>query len=215
MKSGSATVYFDDSRELRIGTLIRVAERLPSSGLSSIVSAAFGVLVTEWKTESLDINDGVALLATVSGRDLILHPSRRGMREKIVHALILEASKGCRSDQFRELLNEIKPDEIDFDLEILLKRAAENYRMHRFPSELDECNSQSDFEALEEDILTVSERTGLNLEGPVDAVRTAKAEYVEQQAQYEDLMHEEWKERRVSEDAGDVALDDLFDSLRQ
>lgn len=213
MSTGSA--YIDDSSELRIGTVIQVAEQLQLDQLFQVAASAIDALISSWESEPADISDGLALLAKVKTTTFVFQPSNDEVRRRIVRALIVEASTGCRSDELRELLNEVEPEDVDDELSDHLNIAAKIYRERYFSDELCECKSESEYDALEEDLVTIAERTSINFEGPIDSVRDAKAEFAEQQAAYEDHAYEEWKDRRYEIQAEAQLLDDLFDSLRK
>lgn len=208
-------VYFDDSSERRVNTLIEVAETLQSERISEIAASAVVALIAGWGEEPPDICDGVALLVRVRRSHLVFKPSKAEVCALIVRALVLEASTGCRSFELHELLVAIEQDDIDAELHALLNTAAELYRQRYFSDDLQECKSESEFDDLEVELATIAKHTTINLEGPIQAIRETKAEFEEQQAAYEDHQYEEWKERRYEILSSDRALDDLFDSLRQ
>lgn len=212
---GNAVAYFDDSSELRVGTAIQVAEKLKSKKLSQVISPAIDALIAGWKSEPVDIGDGLALLAKVKATTLVLQPSNDEVCARILRALIMEASTGCNSDELRELLNEIEPEDLNDELNGHLKTAAKVYRERYFRDELRECKSESEYDALKDDIAAIAERTNTNFEGLIDSIRESKAEFEEHQAAYEDHAYEQWKERRHEIQAEDRVLDDLFDSLRK
>lgn len=207
--------FVDDSIELRVATVIQVAEILHSNELALVAASAVDKLVANWDSEAPDIDDGVALLARVETSVRIFKPTADAMRKRIIRALVLEASRGCRSDELRELLNAIDPTEVDEELNDLLNTAAESYRLRYFSSDLSECRSVSDFEVLEEDLETITKRTDVDFEGPLHAILEAKADFEENEAAYEDHQYEQWKDQRYEVQANDRALDDLFDSLRK
>lgn len=212
---GAGIAYIDDSSELRIGTVIQVAEKLQSEQLFQLMTSAIDGLIASWNSEPADIGDGLALLAEVKTTTLVFQPSNDNVRARIVRALVKEASMGCRSDELRELLNEVEPEDLDDELSNQLNTAARVYRERYFSDELRECKSESEYEALEEDLVTIAERTNINFEGPIDSIRETKAEFAEHQAAYEDHAYEEWKDRRYEIQSEDRVLDDFFDSLRK
>lgn len=211
---GTTIVFFDDSRELRVGTLIQVAETLPSDQFVQILASAIEALIAGWESELANIKDGVALLAKVETSTLSFQPSKDAVRASIVRALVIASASGCGSDELRTLLDAVKPGEIDDALQAYLNIAAGEYRARYFSDELRNCKSESDFDGLEQNLITISDGTKFNFEGPIDSVRTEKSEFEEHQSQYEDHAYEEWKDQRYEIQGGDRALDNLFDSLR-
>ncbi|MFC6306820.1 hypothetical protein E2553_24960 [Paraburkholderia dipogonis] len=208
-------VFFDDSIELRVATLIELAERHRSAALTDLVTSAIEDLLVSWQSESARISDGVALLAKIGGSPLVLKPSNEEVRMRIARALVMEASTGCRSDELRELLYVLESDDLDDEMKGCLHTAAEVYRAEFFGRELSECKSESEYESLGEDLLTIGERTDFDLDQPVQLVTEAKAKFEERQEAYADEKYEEWKELRQEMREGDRGLDDLFDSLRK
>lgn len=212
--ANGGTVYLDDSIELRLGTLLQVAELLGSVQLAEVAVKGIEKLISDWKTEGADISDGVSLLSSVSTSRLQIFQSKDDMRKRIITALATEASTGCRSDELRELLHMVEPEELDSEQATLLKTAAGIYRQHRFSDELRHCDNESEFDGLEEDLGIIAKYTGIDLEGEIHAVMQAKAKLEESQAEHEDRIYEEMKERRYEQMSADSAIDDLFDSLR-
>lgn len=212
--AGGVTAYCDDSIELRLGTLLQVAESLSSQQLAAVAVAGVGKLLSDWETEGVEIADGVSLLSRVSTSKLKFSPSNDEIRKRIITALAAEASTGCRSDELREILSVVEPEELDAEQATLLNTAASVYRDRRFSSELWGCSNESQFDELEADLAIIAKRTGVDLEGQVHAVIQAKAELEENQVEHEDRMYDEMKELRHEQMSADRAIDDLFDSLR-
>lgn len=205
----------NNSNELRIGTTIQVAERLKSDQLSKAIAFALEALIVSWKSESLDIGDSLALLAKVKTTTIFLQPSKDEICMRIVEAIVLEASNGCRSDELRDILIGIAPEDLDTEQYEYLQTATRIYRQHYFSEELRECKSEVDFDALKENLSVIAERLYVDFEGPIHAVLENKAEFEEHQATYEDYAYEVWKEQRYDIQNEDRLIDDFFDSLRK
>jgi len=210
-----STVYFDDSGERRVATLIEVAETLNSYRISEVMASAVAALITGWGDEPPDISDGVALLVRVRRSDLVFKPTNAEVCERIIRALVLEASTGCRSYELHELLVALDPSDVDAELYALLNTATHLYLERYFSDDLHDCKSEGEFDDLEVELASIAEHTDINLDDPIQKIRESKAEFEEQQAAYEDHQYEEWKERRYEIQSSDRELDDLFDSLRQ
>jgi len=212
---GSGITYIDDSSELRLGTVLEIAETLESEALRPIAMAAIDQLLQNWETEQIDITEGLALLGKIETSAFVFSPPTVELRKRTLYVLALEASGGCRSDELRELLSVIEPEDTADELTELLQNAAKVYRGRYFSEELRECKSESDFDGLEENLVTIAERTKVNLEGPLNSIRENKAEFEDRQSSYADQQYDEWKDRRHELRAGERALDDMFDSLRK
>jgi hypothetical protein len=212
---GSGTAYVDDSPELRVGTVLEITETLKSAMLRPIATAAIDQMLHNWETEHIELTEGVALLGKIETSTFVFPPPADELRKRVLYALALDASGGCRSDELRELLSAIEPDDTNDELAELLQTAAKVYRGRYFSEELRECKSESDFDRLEEDLATIADRTKVNLEGPLHSLHENKAEFEDHQSAYADQQYDEWKDRRHELRAGERALDDLFDSLRK
>lgn len=211
----TVVLYFDDSIELRVGTIIHVTETLRSAELAHVMASALKTLFAHWESERVRIGDGLALLAKVKTSFLAFQPTSDDLCALIIRALVMEASDGCSSDELRELLDGVESEDLDDELNGALNAAADAYRRYHFNDELRECKSESEYEALEEDLVAIAERTQVDFEDQIDSIRESKANFEERQAAYEDHAYEEWKEQRYEVRTDDRSIDDLFDSLRK
>lgn len=209
-----STIHFDDSNELRLATVLQVAESLSSQRLAAVAVAGIGKLIEDWETDGLDITDAISLLSRVSTSRLQFSPSNKEIRKRIITALATEASTGCRSDELRDILNAVEPEELKAEQAFLLKTAATVYKEHQFNSDLWICSSELQFDELEQDVTIIAERTGINFEGQLHAVIQAKVELEEHRAAQEDIAYDEMREGKYEQMSEDRTIDDLFDSLR-
>jgi len=207
-------VYFDDSLELRVATMIQVAETLRVEEFTKTTVSALEALISGWEFEKVEISDGIALLSKVGTSAEVFKSSSDAVCKRIVLALAVEASTGCRSDELRELLSVLDPFSIDEELDAYLSTGAQVYLQNHFTEDLSNCKSLSDYESLEEDLGVIAERTNINFEGPIEAVQDAKTELEQNETTYGEHKYEEWKDRRYEVQSNERALDDLFDSLR-
>jgi hypothetical protein len=210
-----AVVHFDDNQELRIGTMTDMAQVLRSEQLARIATSTIIALIADWENAPIDVADGAALLQKLKTCTLYASLCSAAVRAQIVRALVMEVSTGCRSDEFRALLDAVEPGELDVELTRHLQAGAHIYRAHHFSGELQECRSADAFDALKADIEAINARTNLDFEGPIDAIREAKDEFERYESAYEDQQYEQWKENRYEERMGNQAIDDLFDSLKK
>lgn len=214
VKTGDTVSYFDDTFELRVGTLLQIAESTRTVRLANVAVAAVENLVADWTADPPDITDGVSLLSAVTSSTLRFTPSRDEMRKRIITSLAQEASTGCPSNKLRELLSAVDPDELDAEQKDLLEAAAHAYKARLFVNELHECASEPEYSGLEEDLGIIADRTKMDFGGAIHAVKEAKEEFEQSQAEYEDQKYEEWKEQRYDRMEADREIDNLFDSLR-
>lgn len=206
--------YFDDSVEIRVGTLLEVAEAIRSERLSTLAVVYLDNLLTQWETTHFEIGDGIALLSKVGASKLQFDQSKDVLRKRIISALVYEAYTGCRSDELRDLLSAVEAKELDPEQTDMLHQAAELYKRDRFSADLNSCGSESELSNLEEDLEVIGARTKVNLEGQIHAVTQARDELEENQAAHDEQRFDEWKENRYDLQTADRAIDDLFDSLR-
>lgn len=209
------TAYVDDSPELRLGTVLEIAETLKLAALRLIASEAVDQLVQSWETEHIDITEGLALLGKIETCKFVFSTRADELRKNILDVLALEASTGCRSGELYELLGVIEPADTTDELDELLQIAARVYRGRYFSEELRECKSKSDFDGLEETLATIAERTFVDLEGPLHAIQEKKAAVEDYQNSQADQQYNEWRDRRYEQQASERALDDMFNSLRK
>jgi hypothetical protein len=207
-------VYFDDTIELRVATMIQVAGTLMVEEFTKTTVSALEALISSWESERVEISDGIALLSQVETSAQVFESSSDVICKKIVLALAVEVSTGCRSDELRELLDALDPEAVDQEVDGYLNTGAQVYLQHHFTEDLRSCRSLSEYESLEEDLGVIAERTNINFEGPIETVLDAKSELEQNEAAYEDHKYEEWKDRRYEVQSNERALDDLFDSLR-
>ena len=88
------------------------------------------------------------------------------------------------------------------------------FRQHYFSNELDQCQSESEYEGLKDALELFATRTGVDFSGPLDAIRDALSELDEQRSRYEDMKYEEWKEARYERHVSETSVDEMFNSLR-
>jgi len=213
-KSGSSISYFDDTYELRVGTLLQIAESTGAVRLAAVAVAAVEKLIVDWKSDPPDISDGVSLLSAVTSSMLQFAPSKGEMRKRIITALAQEATTGCSSSQLRELMSAAEPSDLDDEQKCLFENAAKAYKSRLFANELNDCDSESEYKGLEENLGAIADWTGMDFSGPIHAVKEAQQQFEENQADYDDDRYDDWKEQRYERMEADRAIDDLFDSLR-
>jgi len=211
---GDCIAYFDDSPELRVATLIQATEKLQSDQLRQLTVSAVETLLTTWESDPFEIDEGTGILLTVDVSPLVFPAPNDTVRARIVRALVKEASTGCRSDQLRELVLAIEPKDLNDEINSGLAIAAEVYLEQIFSDDLYQCNYVSSYDALEEDLLTITKGTNFNVDDEINTIHQAKSEFLGHQEAHADHEYEAWKEQRHEIRDGDQALDDLFDSLR-
>lgn len=185
-----------------------------SEKLSNVAVAGVEKLLADWAGEDADISDGVSLLSRVSASKLPLSQPSDVMRKRLVTALALEASTGCRADELRELLDAVDSEELDAEQATLLRRAAEVYKQRWFSDELGTCDSETEFDGLAEDLELIASFADICLEEEKDAVKQAREELEAKLAFLEEQRYDEWREQRHERTKTDSTIHDLFDSLR-
>lgn len=211
MPVGGRVALLDDSAELRIGTLIMVAEALGSLRLGEVARAGIDRLLATWPSDPPRVSDGVSLLHRISASELEFAPSTT---TRIITALATAAAHGCPSDQLRELLGAVDASELDDEQEKLLRIAAARYQSEAFVSELRGCESDAEFASLQEDLDFIAECTKIDFGPQLDALMDARAELEDRYAARADEGYDDWNEEQLERADEDNAIDDLFDSLR-
>jgi len=196
-----------------VSTLIQVAEKSQSAQAIKIVNSAMAKLVLGWESEIANIVDGVSLLTNVEESSLSFQPSKGMVRDAMIRALFTASALGCGSYELRALLDAVKPEEIDDAIYEKLKIAVGEYRANYFSDELRNCKSEFDFDNLEQNLVTISQKSQLNFTGAIESVHADKSEFEEHQSQYEDYAYDQWKDQRLEIQTDERAIDDLFDSL--
>src|SRR5690606_36936885 len=88
------------------------------------------------------------------------------------------------------------------------------YRGEPFRTELNDCRSLEQFQALSDDLDTFADGLGVDVGPLADLLAEAKGAFEEAQDQYADHMQDEWKERYRMERDTDRGIGGMFSSLR-
>lgn len=206
--------YVDSSVERRVATLVGIAQTVRSESLVNLARSTTLKLLDSWKLKGVRISDGVGLMQRIENSKDVFPGDQSGLRAQILEQLAASAVRDANSEDLRELINAIEPEKRTDQIMEHLKAGVEFYRSYYFSRELNDCKSGSEFDGLEEDLVTICEGSGVSLVNALQTLRETKEEFEEHQSQYEDQQYEEWKESRHEVRASESALDDMFDSLR-
>jgi DNA polymerase III delta prime subunit len=199
--------------ERRMTVILEMADRFPAFG--RLIGPAFTRLKQEWETDDPEINDAVDLIRTLKGTRTLGSDELMRMREAIEAALLQEASRGCRSDELRELISVIDMSAGAGDRAVAVARSAFNeYMDTQFPDELRDCRSREQFGALISDLQLFRRELGVEVGGLIERVEEARAEFDANEEARADYMQDEWKERWHFERASERSVSEMFDSLR-
>jgi len=216
---GNTVTFIDDNLELRVSTIIQVAETIRSSELCCLANIAVQRLLEGWQSDSPEVTNGVALLLAIKASPHTFPLPNTELRLHITRELVI-ISGDCYMNEFRELLDAIQPDDLDDDLRSHIYDTAVSCHENNFSDELKQCSSDSEFVALEDDICSIARYTGYSFDGAIESTRRALFEFTTQQSTYEDT-HDDWDDMRAewgaqthTTDLNDYTVDDLFDSLR-
>jgi hypothetical protein len=172
-------------------------------------------LAEEWRTEGANINDGVEILRAF---DRAAWPNLARMtdvRKACRDALIAEATRGCRSDELRDLLSVLDlEDEADRQVLEALRKGFEKFRRQYFEDELRECCSAEQFDGLLEDLETFQRVLAVEVDREVERTQQAQVEFEVRQDAYTDHMQDEWKERWRQERVSEASVREMFGSLK-
>lgn len=206
--------YVGATFERRLAVLIEIADHFRHPIFLELIAKLFDRLSEEWRTEAVNISDGVAILRSYNN---IRWPSLDTMSDvfgKCRDALIAEAAKGCSSDQLRDLISALWSDELAEEHVLsALRRGFEEYRRDYFSGDLRECRSSPQFDGLLDDLETFQSTLNIDTARERESTLEAKAEFEEHEAAYADHMQDEWKERNYEERADEEKVREMFGTL--
>ncbi|MYM86557.1 hypothetical protein GTP91_05110 [Rugamonas sp. FT82W] len=204
----------DDSPDIRVSTLLHVAETIAAKRLYELTVAGLERLLTAWDAGDLDISNGISLLSQVATSKLEFHQPGHTILPRIITALTLRLSTGCRYYEIGPLLSALGSMPLSSEQEALLQKAAQVFRKKEFNGALWSCSTRTEFDNLESTLQLISERARTPVGRQIHEVRKARTEFEERETARADDMYDEWKEQFQEMEDGDSAIDDLFDSLR-
>jgi hypothetical protein len=209
-----AVGYRGATFERRLATLISMTDCLRRPSLLALVAPLADRLFEEWRTEPVQITEGVEILRAFDRAAWSPLARMTDLHSAIRDAMIAEASTGCRSDELRELLSVLDLDEeMNGDVLAALRQGFEVYRRRYFDNEIRECQSTEQFDGLLEDLELFKSTLSVDTNREVTKTEEAKADFEEHQNAYAH-MEDEWKERWRNERASEATVRDMFGSLR-
>lgn len=207
----------EDSLESCLSIALDIAESLKSETVRDTIVANISRSFDQ-KSGNHDLADGISLLQQIEESKFVFPTPDRNLRTQILHSLAITASDGCGSDDLVDLLNLIGKNEETPRIHEYLATAAEIYRTVSFTAELHTCQSAKDYAELQTLLISISERTGVNLEGPiyVTGVEAEQAEEEEEESYRRIQSRSTWeREEELDGEAntGDRSIEDMFGSL--
>lgn len=208
------TAYTGATFERRLAVLIEIADHFKSELFLKLIEELFDRLQVEWKTEAVNIGDGVEVLRSfnrISWSALDATPEIiLGCRD----AVVAEAANGCSSEELRELISALPSDELEEDQVLAsLQNAVEEFQNNYFRDELRECRSASQFDGLLSDLEEFRDILKIDTSSEIEKTLEAKEEFEEHEAAYADAMQDEWKDRHYESRSDEASVREMFGSL--
>lgn len=210
---GGGAAYYGPTFEQRLAIIVEMAQRLGAPSIAALIAPAYARLIEEWGTEGPDINDSIKLIRAMDAAVSLPANSVNPMRNAVLDAVLEEARTGCRSDELRELLGVV--DTRDEGREVAIARESfAKYQQQYFSDDLSECRSREQYSGLIEELELFRDELGVEVDVMIQRVEEVNAEFEEQEDQYADHMHDEWKERTRMERDDDRSISEIFGSFR-
>lgn len=201
--------------ERRLAIIITMTDRVRSGSLLNLVTPLLDRLLKEWQSESVEIIDGVEILRAFKRAKWTPVTEIKSIEAEVKKALSEQASSGFSSMELREILDILEVEQKDEgDISQALQGGFEHYKQDHFGQELRECHSINQVEDLIDDLKFFNATLDVNIEHELEQAEATKTELEEQRTDYEDYMHDEWKERYYSERDSERSVRDMFESLK-
>jgi hypothetical protein len=215
VKMDQGVAYIGLSLEKRLATVVEMASTLPVPSILKLVGPMADYMFAEWSCGHCDIDAGVDLLRTLESEGNSVVPNWAALRDRTRDGLLESANGGIYANEFSELISVFDRDELqDAEAFRILREAFMTYRRQCFHSDLRECRSVTDYEALEANLDLFHSELGVNVAHLTEQVEEAKSAFEELQAEYEDHNYDEWKERYYGERADNESVTSMFDTLK-
>jgi DNA polymerase III delta prime subunit len=210
----SVTAYTGTTFERRLAVLIEIADYFKSELFLQLIEELYERLNVEWKTEAVNISDGIEILRSFNRISWAALDATPGIVLGCRDAIVSEAACGCSSEDLRELISALPSDELEEDHVLAsLQNGVEKYQMNYFKDELKECQSTSQFDSLLSDLEEFRNTLTIDTSSEIKKVLEAKEEFEEHEAAYADSMQDEWKERHYESRADEASVREMFGSL--
>ena len=213
---GGNVGYRGATFERRLAVLIDMADSFRHPSFLRLIAKLFARLKEEWRTEAIDISDGIGIMQSFSriGWSSLDTGTMSDVLIECRDELVAEIAKGCPSDQLRDLISVLNSDEIAEGRVLgALREGVEQYQRDYFRQELQECRSSEQFDGLLDDLETFHSTLNIDTTHEIEATLEAKAEFDENEAAYADHMEDEWKERNYEKRADEASVREMFGSL--
>ena len=210
-----AVGYRGTTFEKRLAVLIEIADRLRNPLFLQLIARGFGRLSEEWRTESVNINDGIAILRAYNSLTWSSLETIFTVYEGCRDAIVDEAAKGCSSDDLRDLISVLDGGDLgDDQVIVMLRKGLEAYQRYYFAGELQECRTSGQFDALLDDLAEFQRALNLETNCEIEQTLEAKEEHEENESAYADHMQDEWKEQHYDQRADEKSVREMFGSLK-
>ncbi len=207
--------HLGPSYEARLKSILLIADRFQSSALLHVIDALVARLLVVWKDGEVDIIPAAEALQALSAATWAPLKAKVSITLPFLQAMAVEANRGCRSDELRELIEVIDfQDPNQADVVKAVVAAGQNYLARSFSTDLGECRAREASDSLNDDLEFFSRILGVTSAYEQGRVAEAKTEFEEHEDAYADHMQDQWKEDMYDRRAEERDIDDLFGSLR-
>jgi len=214
---GNAVLWTTNSIKLRLCIVIEVADKLESAKLQKFISSKFADFFSEWEKQSIDIDDGIALLNALSNSKMDFEPSNEEIKKRLIFKMANDATFRYNAKQLYDLIYFVQYEDYFLEFKEIFYETVEEYMESYFETDLEECGSEDEYESFEWQIREISDMLGSNLDISIETINEEKLNFQKQQEEEEnedtDSQYELWREIKNDIDNENEQIDDLFDSL--
>lgn len=218
---GSSEGWYGWALEGRFSLIVEMAEAMPDTGIKGLIGELFGKIVDAWKTRGPRFEDGIGILAAISGSGVLTAGEKREWSETVRSAMLgAMEDEAYVSDELAGMASIV--DQFDAPEAALnaIRRAFDEYLGQVFSQELDACRNTEEMDTLGGFLEDFQALAGVEVASLLDKIEEAKDEFRKRQSDLGDHLYDEWKDRRAANwarsktrEGGEKSIRDMFDSL--
>lgn len=209
------TAFAGPTYEQRLATLMAMAEAMRAPALLPAIKAIIDRIQAEHLTKLCDISD---TLNVIRQFDRSNWPEMKKFKPFFIACeaeVLKSAAAGCTSSELRELLSYCAVDDAaPSAFKPSLTEAYDSFVNDYFTDELSNCQSESDYYTLINDLEYFSAVLDVDCNSNILTVHEALNEYSDYEEQRADYNMDDYNEQRRIERASDDGIREMFGSLR-
>lgn len=211
---GGNVGYRGATFERRLAVLIDMADHFQHPLYLQLIDKLFARVNEEWKTESVNISDGIAVLRSFNRINWIFLDTKPDRLISYRDSIIAAAAKGCSSNDLIDLISALPSDEIKEDCVLAaLQNVFEQYRQEYFIGELQECRYMFELDSLLINLREFQSALNIDARFEIEATKGGIDGFEENAEAYADHIQDEWKERNYETRADEASVREMFGSL--